>query len=67
MRKSPWPEVTVIIAPEGQIRGPSTTPLSMACLRPKLGPPRSRTLVKPRMSVALASAPASRLVNPRSP
>ena len=66
-RKSPCPLVTVIMAPEGQMRGPTTMPMSMACFRPQTGPPRSRTVVKPRISVSVASAPASRLMKPTSP
>jgi hypothetical protein len=57
----------VIIAPDGQIRGPGTTPASIACFRPKLGPPTSRTAVKPRIRVAVASAPAWMLLKPMSP
>ena len=44
------------------MRGPATTPSSMARLSPNAGPPMSRTVVKPRISVAVASAPAIRLM-----
>jgi hypothetical protein len=66
-RKSPWPLVTVMIAPDGKMRGPETTPSSIARLRPNVGPPTSRTVVKPRISVSDASAPATRLLKPTSP
>jgi hypothetical protein len=60
MRKSPCPEVCEIIAPEGKMCGPSTMPWSIAVFRAKDGPPASRTVVKPRISVAPASRPAIR-------
>ena len=44
------------------MRGPATTPSSIACLSPNAGPPMSRTVVKPRISVSVASAPATRLL-----
>lgn len=34
----------------------------MACFSPNEGPPMSRTVVKPRISVAVASLAASRLL-----
>ena len=43
------------------MRGPATMPSSMARLSPNAGPPRSRTVVNPRISVSVASAPATRL------
>ena len=49
------------------MRGPGSTWWSMARLRPNAGPPMSRTVVKPRNNVAVASAPASRLRWPTSP
>ena len=42
------------------MRGPMLTPSSMARLSPVTGPPRSRTVVKPRIKVASASRAASR-------
>ena len=39
----------------------------MACFSPNTGPPMSRTVVKPRISVSVASAPATRVVKPTSP
>lgn len=56
MRRSACPPVVVIIAPDGKMRGPGITPVSIACLKEKTGPPRSRTVVKPRCRVRLASA-----------
>ena len=44
------------------MRGPATRPSSMARFRGKEGPPMSRTVVKPRISVSVASTPATRLV-----
>ena len=44
------------------MRGPLTMPSSMARLRPNTGPPTSRTVVKPRIRVSVASAPASEIV-----
>ena len=38
------------------MRGPGIRPVSMACLKEKDGPPRSRMVVKPRLSVRSASA-----------
>jgi hypothetical protein len=61
-RKSPCPLVTVMKAPEGKMRGPGTIPSSIACFRPNIGPPTSRTVVKPRISVSVASAPAAILL-----
>ena len=49
------------------MRGPTTTPASIACFSPKTGPPMSRTVVKPRISVSVASSPAMRLLKPTSP
>ena len=49
------------------MRGPATTPASIACFSPKTGPPMSRTVVKPRIRVSVASAPAMRLLKPMSP
>jgi hypothetical protein len=46
-----------MVAPQGQIRGPAMKPSSMARLRPKVGPPRSRTEVKPRCSISSAARP----------
>jgi len=66
-RKSPCPPVTVITAPEGKIRGPAMIPESMALFSPNTGPPRSRTVVKPRISVSVASTPAAILLYPASP
>ncbi len=48
------------------MRGPGTTPMSIARLSPNVGPPRSRTVVIPRRSVRCASAPATRKVKPGS-
>lgn len=48
------------------MRGPLTRPSSMARLSPKVGPLRSRTLVKPRISMSAATLPASRLRYPIS-
>src|SRR5262245_23946114 len=56
-----------MMAPDGKMRGPATVPSSMARLSPKAGPPTSRTVVNPRISVAVASAPATRLRWPMSP
>ena len=50
-RRSPWPEVWLTKAPDGQMRGPGILPASMAALSSKIGPPASRTLVKPRSRV----------------
>src|ERR1700732_1843352 len=49
------------------MRGPLTTPSSMARLSPNTGPPTSRTVVKPRIRVSVASSPATRLLKPTSP
>ncbi len=48
------------------MRGPGTTPRSIAIFTPKAGPPTSRTVVNPRWSVAPASRPAIRCTNPIS-
>jgi len=61
-RKSPWPLVTVIIAPDGQMRGPSACPASMAAFSPHTAPPTSRTVVNPRSRVLRDSAPATMLM-----
>ena len=50
-------EVCEIIAPDGQIRGPTMWPSSIARLMPNTGPPMSRAPVKPRISMSLAAAP----------
>ena len=65
-RKSPWPPVWEIIAPDGQMRGPAAKPASIARLRPNAGPAMSRTLVNPRISVFPASTAATRLMYPTS-
>lgn len=39
----------------------------MACLRPKTGPPASRTLVKPRSSMSFAAFAAATFTKPMSP
>ena len=67
LAKSPCPPVTVIKAPEGKIRGPTMTPKSMELFSPNTGPPTSRTVVKPRISVSVASTPAEILLYPTSP
>ena len=54
------------MAPLGKMRGPVTAPLSMASFSPKAGPPRSRTVVKPRINVAPASRPDIRWMKPMS-
>jgi len=59
VRKSPCPDVDEIIAPDGQIRGPAALPASIAAFAGKIGPPRSRTLVKPRMSIWSADVSAA--------
>jgi hypothetical protein len=64
--KSPWPPVCEIMAPDGQMRGPGTTPMSIARFRPSTGPPRSRTLVKPRNSMSLAPFTATAVTKARS-
>lgn len=46
------------------MRGPGVTPSSMARFKPQAGPARSRTLVKPRISVSLAAPAATMLMNP---
>src|SRR5262245_30029290 len=56
-----------MMAPDGKMRGPTTVPSSMARLSPNAGPPTSRTVVNPRISVSVASAPATRLRWPMSP
>ena len=66
-RKSPCPPLWEMNAPDGQMRGPATTPASMACLSPNTGPPRSRTLVNPRKSMSVAALPAAMWMNPMSP
>src|SRR5262245_16465947 len=48
------------------MRGPAVIPSSIARLRPKDGPPTSRTVVNPRISVSVASAPATRFAYPTS-
>lgn len=60
VRKSPWPEVWEIIAPDGHTRGPLACPASMAALSGKIGPPISRTEVKPRISISPAEVSAAR-------
>ncbi len=45
-------------------RGPG--PLSIARLRPNIGPPRSRTLVNPRMSMSVAALPEAMCTKPIS-
>ncbi|MNP12224.1 hypothetical protein D3C76_1044490 [compost metagenome] len=61
-RKSPWPPDWEIMAPAGQIRGPLINPMSIPFLRPNTGPPRSRALVKPRISMSLAALVAATVV-----
>ena len=53
-------------APAGQMRGPGTSPSSMPRFRPNTGPPMSRTLVKPRISVSSALRTAATLMKPIS-
>src|SRR6516162_4015738 len=48
------------------MRGPAVIPSSIARLRPKDGPPTSRTVVNPRISVSVASAPATKFAYPTS-
>ena len=48
-------EPVEIIGPDGQMRGPGMRSLSMPRFSPKTGPPRSRTLVKPRISISCAA------------
>ena len=43
------------------MRGPTTMPSSIARLSPNAGPPTSRTVVNPRISVSVASAPATQV------
>jgi hypothetical protein len=50
-----------------QMRGPGITPVSIACLNEKTGPPISRTGVKPRSRVRPASAVEAANMNPGSP
>ena len=40
--------------------------MSMASFRPKTGPPASRALVNPRMSLSVAALPAAMRSNPTS-
>ena len=54
-------------APDGQMRGPGTRPASMPRFSPNTGPPRSRMLVKPRISMSLAALTAATLTKPMSP
>nr|AIF26356.1 hypothetical protein [uncultured bacterium fosmid pJB190D12_contig II] len=65
-RKSPCPPLCEMNAPEGQIRGPGTRPVSMPRFSPNTGPPRSRTLVKPRISMSAAPFVAATLTKPTS-
>ncbi len=48
------------------MRGPALMPRSMARFKPKVGPARSRMLVKPLINVRSASAAAARLMKPMS-
>ena len=50
-----WPPVGPIALPAMKRRGPGTSPWSTAALRPQSAPPVSRTVVKPRSSIALIS------------
>jgi hypothetical protein len=54
LRKSPCPLVCEIIAPEGQMRGPLTTPPSMAFFRLKLGPAHAGKAAQQRVLRLLA-------------
>src|SRR6266403_307828 len=49
------------------MRGPTINPVSMAVFSPNTGPPTSRTVVKPRISVSVASTLAAILLYPTSP
>ena len=60
-RASLWPPVGPIARPAMNSRGPGSSPLSVASLRPQSAPPVSRTLVKPRSSMPRIS-PAARAV-----
>ncbi len=51
-RGSPWPPVCVIARPAMKRRGPVKCPRSTACTSPVSAPPASRTVVKPRLSIA---------------
>ena len=62
---SPWPPVWVSISPAFTMRGPVAWPPAIACCKPVTSPPRSRTVVKPRSTVALARA-AIRMPNSTS-
>ena len=48
------------------MRGPGSAPSSIARLSENDGPPMSRTVVKPRISVAVASPAANSVVYPTS-
>jgi hypothetical protein len=63
---SPWPAVCEISAPLGKTRGPGITPASIAAFKPKVGPPVSRIVVNPRVSVRSASATALAYMRPVS-
>ena len=54
------------MAPAGQMRGPGTSPILIPFCNPNTGPPRSRTLVKPRSSISLAALTAATLMKPAS-
>ena len=58
--KSPWPPVWESVRPEKNRRGPFTSPRRTASAIPQSAPPASRTVVKPRRSIASSTRPASR-------
>ncbi len=57
-RLSQCPPVWLSALPEITSRGPATTPAACASTRPRSAPPTSRTVVKPRISIAPMICPA---------
>ena len=58
IRLSQWPPVWLSALPEITSRGPCTAPIACASTRPRSAPPTSRTVVKPRASIAPMICPA---------
>ena len=57
-RVSPWPPVWLKARPTRSSSGPATTPCSTAAAMPGSAPPASRTVVKPRRTIASSARAA---------